>query len=48
MPNALPPCRVYHLHIQLEYLEPEIWRRLWVPETMTLDKLDRILQTAMS
>jgi hypothetical protein len=39
--------RVYQLHIQLEYLEPAIWRRLWVPDTVTLDKLDRIIQTAM-
>jgi len=38
---------VYQLHIQLEYLEPAIWRRLWVPETVTLNKLDRIIQTAM-
>ena len=41
------PQRVYQLHVELEYLEPAIWRRLWVPDTLTLDKLDRVIQTAM-
>lgn len=41
------PQRVYQLHVELEYLEPAIWRRLWVPDTLTLDKLDRVIQTSM-
>lgn len=39
--------RVYQLHVELEYLEPAVWRRLWVTDTLTLDKLDRVIQTAM-
>ncbi|MES2186307.1 MAG: plasmid pRiA4b ORF-3 family protein [Pseudomonadota bacterium] len=41
------PKNVYQLHVQLEYLEPAIWRRLWVPDTLMLDRLDRVIQTAM-
>lgn len=45
--RAVTPQRIYQLHLELEYLEPTIWRRLWVPDTLTLEKLDRVIQTAM-
>jgi len=38
---------IYQFKVQLEYLEPSVWRRLWVPDTLSLDKLDRVIQTAM-
>ena len=39
--------RVYQLHVELDEVEPRVWRRLWVPDTLTMAKLDRIIQTAM-
>lgn len=38
---------VYQLRIELQHIEPLIWRRLLVPETLKLVKLDRIVQAAM-
>ena len=38
--------RVYQLHVELDEVEPSVWRRLWVPDTLTMAKLDRIIQTA--
>lgn len=38
---------VYQLHIQLDYIEPAIWRRIWVPDNLSLAQLDRIIQAAM-
>jgi hypothetical protein len=41
------PQRIYQLHISLDDIQPTIWRRLWVADTLTLAKLDRVIQAAM-
>jgi len=41
------PQRIYQLLVRLAEIEPAIWRRLWVPDTLTLAKLDRVIQAAM-
>lgn len=41
------PERIYQLHVALDDIQPTIWRRLWVADTLTLAKLDRIVQAAM-
>ena len=41
------PSRIYELYVELEDIEPLIWRRLLVPATITLPKLHRLLQLAM-
>ncbi len=38
---------IVQLRIQLDDVAPLIWRRLLVPESMTLARLHRVLQTAM-
>ena len=38
---------VYQLRIELQHIEPLIWRRILVPETLKLAKLDRIVQAAI-
>jgi hypothetical protein len=35
------------LHITLNDIEPPIWRRLWVEDTITLGRLHEVLQIAM-
>jgi hypothetical protein len=35
------------LLVRLADIEPAIWRQLWVPDTLTLAKLDRVIQAAM-
>lgn len=52
MPKAKPaprnaPSRVYRLRIELLDLEPAIWRTILVPDTLTLARLDRVVQAAM-
>jgi len=37
----------YQLRIELKQVQPQVWRRLLVPENVTLAKLHRILQAAM-
>jgi hypothetical protein len=39
--------QIYELYVELEYVEPPIWRRLLVPATITLPKLHDLLQLAM-
>jgi len=39
--------RIYQLHVELNEIQPRIWRRLWVADTLTLAKLDRVIQAAM-
>jgi hypothetical protein len=39
--------KVYELYIELEDIEPLIWRRLLVPATIALPKLHDLLQLAM-
>jgi hypothetical protein len=41
------PQHIYQLLVHLADIEPAIWRRLWVPDTLTLAKLDRVIQAAM-
>jgi len=45
-PKLAPSCN-YQLRVTLKYLEPEIWRRLLVPDTVTLAQLHRCLQITM-
>lgn len=50
MPSRKPPGRtglkcVYQLRVELQHLEPRIWRTILVPDTLT--KLDRVVQAAM-
>lgn len=35
------------LHIELKWIEPAIWRRVAVPESITLGKLHTVIQVAM-
>jgi hypothetical protein len=39
--------RVYQLRIELQEIQPRIWRTILVPETLTLPRLDRVVQAAM-
>ena len=39
--------RIYTLRVELEGIEPLIWRRLQVPVAITLPKLHRVLQVVM-
>ena len=45
--RRISPTRIYQLHIELDDIEPRIWRRLWVADTLTLAQLDRVIQAAM-
>ena len=45
--TALPaPVPAYDLRISIQDTDPEIWRRLLVPETITVPELHRVLQAA--
>lgn len=39
--------RIYQLHLSLQEIEPIIWRRLQVPEDVTLTRLHSIIQAVM-
>lgn len=39
--------RVLILHIELKWIKPAIWRRVAVPEKITLGKLHQVIQAAM-
>lgn len=39
--------KVYELHVELEDIEPLIWRRILVPAAITLPKLHDLLQLVM-
>lgn len=41
------PKRAYQRLIEFDEVEPRVWRRLWVPDTLTLARLDRVIQIAM-
>ena len=51
MPSAIshPPAEVPALQLQvnLNGIEPPIWRRFWVEETITLGRLHEVLQIVM-
>ncbi|MFC5610358.1 plasmid pRiA4b ORF-3 family protein [Variovorax soli] len=38
---------IYQLRIELQHIEPLIWRRIFVPDALRLAKLDRVVQAAM-
>jgi hypothetical protein len=38
---------VYRLLAELDKVEPQVWRWLWVPGKLTMAKLERVIQTAM-
>lgn len=40
------PVPMLQLHIELEELQPKVWRRILVPETITLLKLHMVIQAA--
>jgi len=46
-PRRAKPERIYQLHVALDDIQPTIWRRLWVADTLSLAKLDRVIQAAM-
>src|SRR5712672_1706398 len=39
--------KIYELHVELEDIEPVIWRRILVPAKITLPKLHDLLQLVM-
>ena len=39
--------QIYELEIELLRIEPRIWRRVWVPGTITLAQLHEVIQIAM-
>jgi hypothetical protein len=43
--TAPPP--IYQLHIELRDLKPAIWRRVLVPQSVTLAKLHQVIQIAV-
>jgi len=38
------PAGALQLHIELRYLKPKVWRRVLVPETITLARLHLVIQ----
>ena len=47
MANATAALQVYQLRIGLRHLRPPIWRRVLVPNVMTLEELHTTIQLAM-
>jgi len=45
--KSSPSSSIYTLHVQLEGIEPLIWRRIQVPTRITLPKLHGVLQAVM-
>ncbi len=45
--RRIEPRRIYQLYVALDEMQPTIWRRLWAADTLTLAKLDRVIQAAM-
>jgi hypothetical protein len=45
--KAVKESKIYQLKITLKYIRPPIWRRVEVPDDVTLDELHLILQAAM-
>lgn len=45
--RALHASTVLHLRIELRLIEPEIWRQVIVPNTITLVRLHHVIQAAM-
>lgn len=40
------PATTLQLHIELRHLKPKIWRRVLVPDTITLARLHNVIQAA--
>jgi hypothetical protein len=40
------PAATLQLHIELRHLKPKIWRRVLVPDTITLQRLHGVIQAA--
>ena len=47
MPRVLPLRQIYQLHVQLDAIEPPIWRRLLVDSRSTLPELHVAIQAVM-
>lgn len=47
MPPTLSPTTIYQLKVTLKDSHPTIWRRVQVPDNITLSKLHRIIQEVM-
>lgn len=47
LPRKPSPPGTYELHVQLEGVEPPVWRRIRVPNTLTFRQLHEVLQTVM-
>jgi hypothetical protein len=45
--KSSPSSSIYTLRVELERIEPPIWRRIQVPTSITLPKLHTVLQAAM-
>jgi len=39
--------RAYQLRVELQHIAPPVWRRILVPGSIKLAKLNRIVQAAM-
>lgn len=47
LPKARPAPHLLQLRIELAWIKPAIWRRVVVPETITLAKLHQVIQAVM-
>lgn len=47
LPKARSAPHLLQLRIELAWIKPAIWRRVVVPETITLPKLHQIIQAVM-
>jgi hypothetical protein len=47
MPAPQNPLKIYQLKVTLAETEPAIWRRILIPSTVTLHRLNLILQNVM-
>lgn len=47
LPKARPAPHLLQLRIELAWIKPAIWRRVVVPETITLPKLHQVIQAVM-
>lgn len=45
-PKPKAPAGILQLHIELREITPKVWRRVLVPETITLQKLHSVIQSA--
>jgi len=45
--QAKPLQSIYQLHIELQEIQPTVWRTLWVPGNAKLSRLHRVIQSAM-